>query len=231
MISEALLAQLQRVVEATTSDDASMLGELRSTVASVIASIKASPTTSGTLEQRRCVLQAAASLWVSSMETDSARLTRKFWYRGLPEGARMPFLQNKSLAEETTITACGASDVALPPLEVPATLQQAAVDLQWAILDAKTLPIDQQIKLVEQVLHTGQSWANQQRWEAADSALEHGMLLFDALSAAVHSEASGKSLQAQRDRAAAAAWGCLLLRLRAAVHLNQEVRCPIQYCE
>ena len=123
-------------------------------------------------------------------------------------------LQNKSLSLPEGL---GEDDV---------TLKQAALDLQWAVLVAPSLPLSHQLRLAEQALQTAQIWAELSQWEAADAALGRGLGLSSALSTAATSapSASTPAENGQRDRCAVAVFTSMLLRLRSSLRLGQEVR-------
>lgn len=109
--------------------------------------------------------------------------------------------------------------------EDDATLKQAALDLQWTVLDAPSLPLSQQLRLAEQALQTAQIWAELGQWEAADAALGRGLALSSALLSAATTTVPSSTETGQRDRCAIALFNSMLLRLRASLRLGQEVRC------
>jgi hypothetical protein len=90
--------------------------------------------------------------------------------------------------------------------ELAAELKSAAVDLQWA---QGALPPAARAQLAAQALSAGRAWAELERWEAGDAAAARALELAPA--------APGD------ERAADALEGALLLRLRAALRLGQEL--------
>lgn len=133
---------------------------------------------------------------------------------GLPNALKTP---NGNVASDKELSSEKEPSIQ----EFSVALQQAALDLQWSILPASSgLSPAKQVERAEQLVSVAHAWAEMEKWELSNAALQRYISIDDDLQKTMESANLSEHL---RERAAVSIWDSLLLRFRAAMHLNQEL--------